>query len=110
MSIFTMKKDGSNRTRITNDSGTNWAPHPAPDGDHFVFVKVLPPHNYEIFLMSLSTGEQTRLTYNDAFDGFPVISPDGKLLTFDSNRDAKKGERKLRPYLMDISSLNLGSD
>lgn len=108
MSIFTLKSDGSDRKRITNDAGTNWAPHPAPDGDHFVFVKVLPPHNYEIFLMSLNTGEQTRLTYNDAFDGFPVISPDGKLLTFDSNRDAKKGDRKLRPYLMDISSLNLG--
>jgi Tol biopolymer transport system component len=108
MSIFTMNSDGSNRVQITHDSGTNWAPHPAPDGDHFVFVKVLPPHNYEIYLMSLSTGEQTRLTYNDAFDGFPVISPDGKLLSFDSNRDAKKGERKLRPYLMDISSLNLG--
>lgn len=108
MSIFTVNSDGSNIKRITNDEGTNWAPHPAPDGDHFVFVKVLPPHNYEIFLMSLKTGEQTRLTFNDAFDGFPVISPDGKLLTFDSNRDAKKGDRKLRPYLMDISSLNLG--
>lgn len=108
MSIFTLKNDGSNIKRITNDAGTNWAPHPAPDGDHFVFVKVLPPRNYEIFLMSLKTGEQIRLTFNDAFDGFPVISPDGKLLTFDSSRDAKKGERKLRPYLMDISSLNLG--
>jgi len=108
MSIFTMNSDGSDRKRITNDSGTNWAPHPAPDGDHFVFVKVLPPHNYEIYLMSLKTGEQTRLTYNDAFDGFPVISPDGKLLTFDSNRDAKNGDRKLRPYIMDISSLQLG--
>ncbi len=108
MSIFTMNGDGSNRKRITNDTGTNWAPHPAPDGDHFVFVKVLPPHNYEIFLMSLKTGEQMRLTYNDAFDGFPVISPDGNLLTFDSNRDAKNGDRKLRPYIMDISSLNLG--
>lgn len=108
MSIFTMDSDGSNRVQITHDSGTNWAPHPAPDGDHFVFVKVLPPHNYEIYLMSLSKGKQTRLTFNDAFDGFPVISPDGKLLSFDSNRDVKKGERKLRPYLMDISSLNLG--
>ena len=108
MSIFTMNGDGSNRKRITNDSGTNWAPHPAPDGDHFVFVKVLPPHNYEIYLMSLKTGEQTRLTYNDAFDGFPVISPDGNLLTFDSNRNAKDGDRKLRPYIMDISSLHLG--
>jgi len=109
MSIFTMNSDGSNRKRITYDSGTNWAPHPAPDGDHFVFVKVLPPHNYEIYLMSLKTGEQTRLTYNDAFDGFPVISPDGNLLSFDSNRDAKNGDRKLRPYLMDISSFNLGA-
>lgn len=108
MSIFTMDTDGSNIKRITNDSGTNWAPHPAPDGDHFVFVKVLPPHNYEIFLMSLKTGKQTQLTFNDAFDGFPVISPDGNLLTFDSNRDAKDGDRKLRPYIMDISSLHLG--
>jgi len=108
MSIFTMNADGSNRKRITNDSGTNWAPHPAPDGDHFVFVKVLPPHNYEIFLMSLKTGEQMRLTYNDGFDGFPVISPDGNYLTFDSNRDAQNGNRKLRPYIMDISSLHLG--
>ncbi|NJD21101.1 MAG: DUF5050 domain-containing protein [Melioribacter sp.] len=108
MSIFTMKGDGSDRKQITNDSGTNWAPHPAPDGDHFVFVKVLPPHNYEIFLMSLKTGEQTRLTFNDGFDGFPVISPDGNLLTFDSSRDAKNGDRKLKPYLMDISSLRLG--
>ncbi len=108
MSIFTLKGDGTGRKQITNDSGTNWAPHPAPDGDHFVFVKVLPPHNYEIFLMSLKTGEQTRLTFNDAFDGFPVISPDGNLLTFDSNRDTKNGDRKLRPYIMDISSLHLG--
>jgi TolB protein len=108
MSIFTMKADGSDRRRITTDGGTNWAPHPAPDGEHFVFVKVLLPKNYEIFLMSLNTGEQTRLTYDDGFDGFPALSPDGKLLTFDSNRDAKAGAMKLRPYLMDVSSLNLG--
>ncbi len=108
MSIFTMKSDGSDRVRVTTDSGTNWAPYPAPDGDRFVFVKVVPPHNYEIYLMSLSTGEQKRLTYNDAFDGFPAISPDGKLLTFDSNRNDKNGKMKLRPFLMDISSLNLG--
>ena len=108
MSIFTIKADGSGRKKITTDGGTNWAPFPAPDGEHFVFVKVLPPANYEIFLMSLKSGEQTRLTYDDGFDGFPALSPDGALLTFDSNRDAKPGERKLRPYLMDISSLNLG--
>jgi len=108
MTIFTIKDDGSDLKQITHDDGTNWAPHPASDGDHFAFIRVLPPHNFEIFIMSIKTGKQTRMTYNDAFDGFPVISPDGKTLAFSSNRDEKKGVRKLSPYLMDISSLNLG--
>ena len=109
MTIFTIKDDGTDLKQITQDDGTNWAPHPAPDGEHFAFIRVLPPHNFEIFIMSLKTGKQTRMTYNDAFDGFPVISPDGKTLAFSSNRDEEKGVRKLSPYLMDISSLNLGS-
>jgi Tol biopolymer transport system component len=108
MNIYTIKLDGTNQKKITEDTGTNWAPFPAPDGEHFVFVKVLPPHNYEIYLMSLRTGKQTRLTYSEAFDGFPALSPDGNYLTFDSNRDAKPGERGLRPYIMDISSLHIG--
>jgi len=108
MTIFTINHDGSGLKQITHDDGTNWAPHPAPNGDHFVFVKVLPPRNFEIYLMSIKTGKQTRLTFNDAFDGFPVISPDGKLLTFSSNRDAPPGNRRLSPYIMDISSLHLG--
>ncbi len=109
MTIFTIKSDGTQLKQITHDKGTNWAPHPAPDGEHFVFVKVLPPRTFEIFLMSIKTGKQTRLTYSDSFDGFPVISPDGQLLTFSSNRGGKEGSMKLFPYLMDISSLNLGA-
>ncbi len=109
MTIFTIKHDGSGLKQITHDDKTNWAPHPAPNGDHFVFVKVLPPRNFELYLMSIKTGEQTRLTYNDAFDGFPVISPCGKYLSFDSNRNNQPGDRSLKPYIMDISSLNLGT-
>ncbi len=106
MTIFTINHDGTDLKQITfEDDRTNWAPHPGPDGDHFVFVKVLPPHNFEIFLMSMKTGLQIRLTYNDAFDGFPVISPDGKFLLFSSSRNAKPGERGLSPFIMDISSL-----
>ncbi|HTY38608.1 MAG TPA: hypothetical protein VMH23_15925 [Bacteroidota bacterium] len=108
MTIFTIRLDGTGTKQITTDAGTNWAPFPAPDGDHFVFVKVLPPHNYEIYLMSLKTGEQKRLTYNDAFDGFPALSPDGRYLSFDSNRDGGTGMKGLKPYIMDVSSLKLG--
>ncbi len=109
MTIFTIKDDGTDLKQITHDDGTNWAPFPAPDGKHFVFVKVLPPHNYEIFLMNLETGEQTQLTFDKGFDGFPVISPDGQRMVFASSRDAAPGERTLTLYLMDISSLNLAA-
>ena len=109
MTIFTIKDDGTGLKQITHDEGTNWAPFPAPDGKHFVFVKVLPPHNFEIFLMNLETGEQKQLTFNKAFDGFPVISPDGQTMAFASSRDAAPGERSLTLYLMDVSSLNLAA-
>jgi Tol biopolymer transport system component len=108
MQIFTIKIDGTDKKQITHEEGTNWAPYPAPDGEHFVYVKVVPPKNFEIFLGDIKTGESKQLTFKGTFDGFPAISPDGKLLTFSSNRDAKPGVRKLRPYLLDISSLNLG--
>ena len=110
MQIFTVKRDGSDRKQITSEAGTNWAPFPAPDGKHFAFVKILHDTarpNWEIFMMNFETGKQTRLTYNDGFDGFPAISPDGKMLTFSSGRDAKPGERTLHQYVMDISSLGI---
>jgi Tol biopolymer transport system component len=112
MQIFTLERDGSGRKQITTDEGTHWAPYPAPDGRHFVYVRVLiEPSgrpNWEIYLRDLETGEERRLTDNPAFDGFPSISADGKWMTFSSGRDAKPGERILFQYLMDISSLGLG--
>jgi Tol biopolymer transport system component len=108
MIIYTINHDGSGKKQITTEEGTNWAPYPAPDGEHFAYVKVLPPHNFEIYLRSLKTGEETRLTYNDRFDGFPAISADGTMMTFSSGRQAEKGARVLHQYIMDISSLNIG--
>lgn len=108
MHIFTIDIDGKNMKQITHGSGTHWAPFPAPDGDHFAYVTVFPPHNYEIMLRSLKTGEEVRLTTNDAFDGFPTFSPDGKLMSFSSSRGNEKGDRSLKLFVMDVSSLNLG--
>ena len=107
MTLFTVKDDGSELSPLTDDDGTNWAPFPSPDGKKIAYVKVLPPHNYEIFLRELETGKEVQLTHSEAFDGFPAISPDGKMLSFSSSRGAAEGERKLTLYLMDISSVTL---
>jgi len=108
MTLFTIQADGSGLHPLTHDEGTNWSPYPAPDGHHYVFVKVVPPNNYEIFLGDLNSDEQVRLTYNDAFDGYPSISPDGHWLLFTSTRGAAPGEHATGIYLQDISSLNIG--
>ena len=112
MQIFTLKRDGSDRQQITTDEGTHWAPYPAPDGRHFVYVRVLMEPsgrpNWEIYLRDMASGEERRLTYDPAFDGFPSISADGRWMTFSSSRGGKPGERALYQHIMDISSLNLG--
>jgi len=112
MQIFTLKRDGSDRKQITTEEGTHWAPYPAPDGRHFVYVRVLlEPSgrpNWEIYLRDIETGEERRLTVDPGFDGFPSISADGKWMTFSSSRGGKPGERALYQYMMDISSLGLG--
>jgi len=112
MQIFILKRDGSGRKQITTDEGTHWAPYPAPDGRHFVYVRVLTEPNgrpnWEIYLRDLGTGEERRLTFDPAFDGFPSISADGHWMTFSSSRGGKPGERALYQQLMDISSLGIG--
>jgi TolB protein len=108
MQLFTLYEDGSDMRQITFEEGTHWAPSPAPDGLHILYVKLLPPHNFEIFLLNLKTLEEQQITNNPAFDGFPTLSTDGKTVAFSSGRGAKSGERSLSLYLLDISSLNLG--
>ena len=106
MEIYTMKHDGSDLRQYTFDNGVNWAPYPAPDNKHFTFAKMLPPHNFEIFLMNMETGEQTQLTQSKAFDGFPSFSPDGKSISFSSSRHAQ-GKRKLSLFMIDVSEFGI---
>ncbi len=109
MTVFTIKHDGSERTARTFDRGMNWAPYPAPDGRHYVFVRVLENNNWEVFLGDLAGGEPVRLTWNDSFDGFPAISPDGTKMLF-ARSEGEHFMSGLYTYVMDISSLDLGPE
>jgi TolB protein len=49
-------------------------------------------NNGEIYLINLDGSGEQRLTNNDVFDGFGSLSPDGKRIVFDSNRNRLDGE------------------
>ncbi|MCP5139635.1 MAG: PD40 domain-containing protein [Chromatiales bacterium] len=109
MTIFTIRKDGTEWRRHTYDTGMNWHPTPAPDGHHYVYVKALTPSNWEIYLGDLAGGEPRRLTYYDKLDMLAHISPDGKKMNW--GRAVGEGfMSNIRTHVMDVSSLDLGKE
>ncbi len=110
MTIFTMKVDGSNVVPRTFTDDMNWAPFPAPDGKHFVFVRIDDGNNWDVYLGDLAGVEAPkRLTWNPSFDGFPSISPDGKKMLF-TRSTGDRFMSDLYTYVMDVSSLNIGPE
>jgi hypothetical protein len=91
--IFLMDDDGSNQRQLTDlgdrvsrtDLGTATRslgePVLSPDGRRIAFIAVTrcgSVGSYEIFAMDSDGGNKVRLTSNDAFDGDPAFSPDGR--------------------------------
>lgn len=58
--------------------------------------------NYDLYKLSLSSGQEQQLTFDEAVDSYPSVSSDGKLIAFQSNRD---GDFDI--YVMDIEGNNL---
>ncbi|MEZ5497790.1 MAG: hypothetical protein R3E77_00035 [Steroidobacteraceae bacterium] len=113
MTIFTIKRDGSGLTPRTFTHDMNWAPYPAPDGRHFVYVRIVDGNNWEVFMSDMQAGEADvpkRLTFDPGFDGFPSISPDGRKMVWTTSRSGggKGFMQGLRLHVMDITSLGVG--
>ena len=97
LDIYVAKRDGSNKKRLTNNGATNWSPSWHPDGKHIVFSSNMDDwredynafgSNFELYMIHVNTLKLQRLTNNDTFDSFPVISQNGKII-FSSNRNAE---------------------
>lgn len=105
MTVFTIKRDGTDWRRHTYDRGMNWHPTPAPDGHHYVYVRAETLRNWEIYLGDLAGGKPRRLTYYDKMDILAQVSPDGKKMNW--GRQTGTG---FRTRIMDVSSLDIGPD
>jgi TolB protein len=102
--IFSMRSDGSGRTRLTdqtNDCGCNFAPAWGPGG-RIAFASTR-DGNAEVYVMNADGTNQTNLSNNPGVDQNPAFSPDGTEIAFETRRESDDFE----VYKMDASD---GSD
>ncbi len=86
--IYVMNADGSDQTRLTNNSDWDRNASWSPDGTRIAFDSE--SHitgNNDIFVINADGTGQTRLTDNSRKDQQPAWSPDGTRITFTSDRD-----------------------
>lgn len=91
LQIYIINSDGTNEQKVTDNQAINWAPYWYPRGDCFAYTTSLHGHaHYEVYLKSIKTGCEYRLTHNATFDGLPVFSPDGTKMMWTSKRGPDK--------------------
>jgi Tol biopolymer transport system component len=90
--VYTMNADGSDQKQLTRLGAMSWAPYFHPSGEYLIFATNKHGFaNFELYLVD-AKGEQepVRVTHTEGFDGLPVFSPDGKKLSWTSNRTTEK--------------------
>jgi Tol biopolymer transport system component len=105
--------NGSSQKQLTSsylpdwDSGFptfgNYDPHWTPDESKIVFVSEINNGLPSIYIMNSDGTNQIRLTNTERRNEDPIITPDGKFIIFDSNRDLTLNSDI---YIMDINGNN----
>ncbi len=99
--IYSMKPDGSDLRRLTNNIAYDDFPVWSPDGKKIAFVSDRHGQT-EINVMNADGSRPRRLTTdNGPVNAFPAWSPDGKRIAYSSDRD---GNREI--YVMDADGSN----
>ena len=90
--VYTMNIDGGDQQQITKIGAMSWAPYYHPSGEYIVFATNKHGFgNFELYMISADGSDSpVRVTTTEGFDGLPTFSPDGKTLSWTSNRTQKK--------------------
>ncbi len=83
--IYTMKPDGTDLVRLTNDPAADVTPIWSPDGKRIVFTSERDADS-EIYVMNADGSGRRRLTRQPGDDSHPHWSPDGARIVFNSAR------------------------
>jgi serine/threonine protein kinase/Tol biopolymer transport system component len=88
LDLWSMKSDGSEKTQLTIDSGSNYHPSVSPDGRYIFFVSSR-SGSFNIWRMDHDGSDSRQLTRGGSdFDPYP--SPDGKWVVYDSGGSGKR--------------------
>ncbi len=114
LEIFVMNADGTGKRQVTANGASNFAPSFHPDGRRIIFSSnvhdvspssVAPspvtgdggrktergsPPSFHLYLINDDGTGLERVTFEGAFNSFPMFSPDGKKLVWVSDRGAKE--------------------
>jgi WD40 repeat protein len=93
--IYTMKEDGTEVTKLTDNNALDEDPAWSPDGTKLAFQSSR-DGSVDIWVLDLVTNNAVQLTDDPATDVAPDWSPDGSKIVFRSDRD---GNREI--YMMD---------
>lgn len=86
--IYTVNSDGSNLTRLTNTPEWEFQPHISPDGLQIIYC--LTQNNQQnIYLMGINGSNNHAIT-QDGVSYFPIWSPDGNRIAFNSTRPGRQ--------------------
>ena len=94
-----MNADGTELTRLTNDSGVDAFPAWSPDGRRIAFQPDR-TGNGDIYSIDIDGSGLMRLTDDRGQDGAPAWSPDGRWIAFHSDRNGDEGEFEI--YVMNF--------
>lgn len=96
LELFIMNADGSGKRQVTSNGASNFSPFFHPDGKRIVFSSNVETRgeggrpSFHLYLVGDDGAGLERLTFEGAFNSFPMFSPDGKRVVWVSDRHAKQ--------------------